>query len=53
MPLGARGKGVDKIRWNGRVDGKFLPPGRYQITVRTFSRGRMSDLSKPLLIRLR
>ena len=35
VPLGKRSKGRDRIRWSGKVEGKRLKPGRYQITMRT------------------
>ncbi len=30
---GRSSKSKDKVAWNGKVDGKLLPPGRYLLTV--------------------
>src|SRR5205823_3917706 len=37
VPLGTFKKGRGHARWDGRVNGKRLKPGRYQVTVRAVS----------------
>lgn len=52
VPLGKRSKGRNRIRWSGKVEGKRLKPGRYQITMRALRNGGVTDLSKPLEVRV-
>jgi WD40-like Beta Propeller Repeat len=48
VPLGKFKKGRGKVRWDGRVGGRKLKPGRYQVTVRAVnSKGAILDLGTP------
>jgi hypothetical protein len=54
VPLGNFKKGRGKVRWNGRVGGRRLKPGRYQITVRAVSpKGAVLDLGTPRTLTVR
>ena len=54
VPLGTHGKGRLRLRWNLRVNGKPLHPGRYQITLRALDgHKRVLGLSAPTTIRVR
>jgi len=53
VPLGRRGRGVARFRWDGRVAGKRLAPGRYQVTMRSLTSGRVTDLARPVVMRVR
>jgi hypothetical protein len=53
VPLGRQKRGRVKIPWTGRVGGKRLRPGLYQITLRALRGSRVIDLSKPRLVRVR
>jgi hypothetical protein len=50
VPLGRRRRGANQIRWSGKVGGRRLAPGTYQITLRTFRRRRLTDLSLPVAV---
>jgi hypothetical protein len=51
VPLGNFHKGDSKLRWDLRVSGRRLPPGRYQVTPRSLTaRAGIRDLGKPVLI---
>lgn len=51
VPLGRRQRGRNRIRWNLRVNGRRLPPGRYTVTLRALNaRGKVFDLSRPATI---
>lgn len=53
-PLGRFKRGHPRIHWDRRVNGRKLPPGLYQITVRALARnGRVTELGRPVLIRIR
>ena len=48
VPLGKFKKGRGHVRWNGRVNGRRLKPGRYQVTVRAVSpKGAVLDFGTP------
>jgi hypothetical protein len=48
VPLGKFRKGRGKVRWDGRVNGRRLKPGRYQVTVRAVSpKGAVLDFGTP------
>src|SRR4051794_37883729 len=52
VPLGRFGAGRGRVRWDGRVAGRRLPHGTYQVTVRAVdSRSRVRDLGTPRLVR--
>ena len=54
VPLGTHAKGRLKLRWNLRVNGKPLHPGRYRITLRALdAHKRVLGLSTPTTIRIR
>ena len=54
VPLGTHGKGRLRLRWNLRVNGKPLHPGRYRITLRALDEHkRVLGLSTPTTIRIR
>lgn len=51
VPFGPQPRGKRRIRWNLKVNGKRLPAGRYEITLRAFNRrGRVAELSRPIRI---
>ena len=53
VPLGRFHRGAGHVKWNGRVNGKRLPHGRYQITVRAVtSHGGIRDLGTPRVLRV-
>jgi hypothetical protein len=53
VPLGHFGRGHDKTHWDGKVGGRRLRPGLYQVTVRALARnGRVEDLGQPRTIRV-
>jgi hypothetical protein len=48
VPLGSFKKGHGKVRWNLRVGGRRLKPGRYQVTVRAVNaKGAVLDYGTP------
>jgi hypothetical protein len=54
VPLGRFKKGRGHVRWDGRVNGKRLKPGRYQVTVRAVSpKGDILDLGTPRTVRVK
>ena len=53
MPLGGHRRGRSRIPWGLRVNGHRLAPGRYQITLRALRGSRVTDLSKPVTVRVR
>jgi WD40-like Beta Propeller Repeat len=54
VPLGHFTRGHKRIRWNHKVNGRSLPPGLYQVTVRALAPNRrIEDLGAPHLIRIR
>lgn len=54
VPLGTFAKGKGKVRWDLRVDGKRLKPGRYQVTVRAVTKKlAVRDFGRPRIIRVR
>jgi hypothetical protein len=53
VPLGSFRKGRSSVRWDGRVDGKRLKPGTYQVTPRAVaSSGVIRELGTPRTIRV-
>jgi hypothetical protein len=53
VPLGQFRRGHGVIRWSRRVNGKRLPRGRYQITLRSVTKsGSVRDLGRPVLVRI-
>jgi hypothetical protein len=55
VPFGKRRKGRPRVRWNGRVSGRRLRPGRYRITLRRLDRGIPVEVAQPvdLIVRAR
>jgi hypothetical protein len=53
VPLGGHRRGRSQIPWSLRVNGHRLAPGRYQITLRALRGSRVTDLSKPVTVRVR
>ena len=54
VPFGRNPRGRRVIRWDKRVAGRRLRPGRYEITMRAFdARGRIAELSRPVRVRIR
>jgi putative heme iron utilization protein len=54
VPLGTHRKGHLNLRWNLRVNGHKLRPGRYQITLRALDKHkRVLGLSTPVKIRVK
>jgi hypothetical protein len=54
VPLGSFKKGHGKVRWNLRVGGRRLKPGRYQVTVRAVNaKGAVLDFGRPRTFRVR
>jgi hypothetical protein len=54
VPLGHFKRGHMSIHWNHKVNGRSLPRGLYQITVRALApNGRIEDLGTPHLVRIR
>jgi WD40 repeat protein len=48
VPLGSFKKGRGHVKWDGRVNGRKLKAGRYQVTVRAVSpKGAVLDFGKP------
>jgi hypothetical protein len=51
VPLGKFHKGQRKAHWNLRVNGRPLPRGTYQVTVRALTgKGQIRDLGKPKIL---
>jgi uncharacterized delta-60 repeat protein len=53
VPFGIQRPGTGAIRWNLRVDGKRLPPGRYIINIRALRGDRVVEVSTGFVLRLR
>jgi WD40-like Beta Propeller Repeat len=54
VPLGSFKKGRSSIRWNGKVNGKALKPGTYQVTPRSVAGGDViREFGTPRTIRVR
>jgi len=54
VPLGNCGRGRLRTKWDLRVGGKRLRPGRYLVTVRVVTRKRVvRELGRPKVIRIR
>jgi hypothetical protein len=55
VPFGRRSKGRLRVRWNLRVKGRRLGPGRYLVTLRAFNkdRGRVVARAQPVVLRIR
>jgi hypothetical protein len=54
VPLGRFSKRKGKVRWDLRVDGKRLKPGRYQVTVRAVTKKlAVRDFGRPRIIRVK
>lgn len=54
VPFGLKRHGRLRQRWNLRVNGHRLRPGRYRITLRALDRrGRVIALARPVVIRVR
>lgn len=47
VPFGTRRKGRPRVRWDGRVDGRRLSPGRYRITLRRLASGIPIEVAQP------
>jgi hypothetical protein len=52
VPLGLHRKGHDRIRWNGRVNGRPLKPGTYKITLRVLRGTSIAELSRPVTVHI-
>jgi hypothetical protein len=48
VPLGKTKRGLNRFRWNGKVEGKRLKPGTYLLTYRSLKRGRILSTSGSL-----
>ncbi len=54
VPLGKFSKGRGHVRWDGRVNGRRLPRGTYQVTVRAVSpKGDVLDFGTPHIVKAR
>jgi hypothetical protein len=53
VSLGHARAGRHTLHWNLRVGGRHLRRGRYEIVVQVVSRGRVTDASAPLTLRIR
>lgn len=53
VPLGKQRRGRARIPWDGKVNGRELSPGRYQITMRRLVRNKVVELSEPDTVRIR
>ena len=54
VPLGSHGRSTLHLRWNLRVNGKRLHPGRYRITLRALDKkGHVLGLTRPVTIRVK
>jgi len=56
VPFGERAKGALRARWNLRVNGRPLRPGRYLVTLRAFSATgprRVVAHAQPVVLRIR
>jgi hypothetical protein len=54
VPLGVHHKGRVRIRWNLKVNGRRLGPGRFRMTMRALDRkGRVLGLSRSTIIRIK
>ena len=53
VPLGSFKKGKLRKRWDFKVNGKRLRPGRYLVTVRAVRGTTVRELGKPKVIRIR
>lgn len=54
VPLGTFSKRPGKVRWDLRVGGKRLKPGRYQVTVRAVTKKlAVRDFGRPRILRLK
>jgi hypothetical protein len=54
VPLGYHRRGRFSVRWNHRVAGRKLAPGRYLVTVRAVTRkGKVTQLGRSFKIRIR
>jgi hypothetical protein len=53
VPLGKQRRGRARIAWDGKVNGRELPAGRYQITMRRLVRKKVVELSEPDTVRIR
>jgi len=53
VPLGKFKKGNQHVRWNLRVNGRPLPRGTYQVTLRSLTSSKqIRDLGAPRLIHM-
>jgi hypothetical protein len=50
VPLGRAKRGRNRLRWNGKVDGKRLRPGTYLITYRSLKGRRVSNTSDSIRV---
>jgi hypothetical protein len=48
VPLGRTRKGLNRFRWNGRVEGRRLKPGRYVLTYRALRGDRVVNASRSI-----
>jgi WD40-like Beta Propeller Repeat len=54
VPFGTFHRGHGHAKWDLRVNGRRLPPGTYQVTVRALTKsGRVRDMGTPRIIRIR
>lgn len=53
VPLGKQRRGRARIPWDGKVNGRVLAPGRYQITMRRLRGNKVVELSEPDTVRIR
>jgi WD40 repeat protein len=48
VPLGRTVRGVNRFRWNGKVNGRRLRAGTYLLTYRALKRGRVLNISNSI-----
>ena len=48
MPFGAKAAGRARVRWDLRLDGRPLRPGRYRISLRALSAAVPLDVARPV-----
>jgi WD40-like Beta Propeller Repeat len=52
VPLGNHRKGAFKIKWDHRVNGKPLKPGRYLVTIRAVTGTTVHDFGRSFTVRI-
>jgi hypothetical protein len=52
VPLGKTRKGLNRYRWNGKVEGRRLKPGTYLLTYRALLRDRVVNTSNSIRFKI-